>query len=263
MHPMLTIALQASRQASKHILRAFDQPDRISISEKSANDFVTDVDTFAEQVIIEQIQQAYPSHSILAEEHGTIEGDEYTWIIDPLDGTTNFIHGIPHFAISIAIKKNHDLIAGLIFDPIRNELFTATKGGGARLNHRRIRVSNIAKISQALIGTGFPFRDKHHIGPYLSTFSHLLPQTSDIRRSGSASLDLAYVACGRLDGFWEPSLKAWDMAAGALLIQEAGGMLCDFNGEQDFLSNGCIIAGNPKIHKQLAHSVMETLHEKH
>ena len=161
MHPMLTIALQASRQASKQILRAFDQPDRITITEKTSNDFVTDVDTLAEQIIIEHIQKAYPSHSILSEEHGKIDGDEYCWIVDPLDGTTNFIHGIPHFAISIAVKKQDEMIVSLIFDPIRNELFTATKGGGTQLNHRRIRVSNTTRLAQALIGTGFPFRDSN------------------------------------------------------------------------------------------------------
>ena len=263
MHPMLNIAFQASRKASKHMLRSFDQLERVSISEKTDNDFVTDVDTFVEKLIIEHIKEAYPDHSILAEESGLIEGNEYCWIIDPLDGTHNYIHGIPHFAISIAVKKNEELLVGLIYDPIRNELFTATKGAGAELNHRRMRVSSTPSLKQALIGTGFPFRDQHHIEPYLKTFGCLLPQTADIRRTGSAALDLAYIASGRLDGFWEPSLKPWDMAAGALMIKEAGGMLCDFNGEQDYLSSGAIIAGNPKICKQLSHFVMETLHQQH
>ena len=261
MHPLLNIAIQAARQASKHILRGFDQLDRVKITEKSANDFVSDIDIEAEKIIIELIQQAYPSHSILSEEHGLIEGDEYCWIIDPLDGTANFIHGIPHFAVSIAVKKGKETIIGMIYDPIRNELFTATHGAGAHINSRRIRVSTISSLKQALVGTGFPFRSKQHVGPYLTTFNNLLPDVSDIRRAGSAALDLAYVACGRLDGFWEASLESWDMAAGVLMIQEAGGFLCDFNKEKHYLDNGNIIAANGKLFKELSKRIIDVLHD--
>ena len=260
-HPLLNIATEAARSASKIILRFMDHIESIEINEKDINDIVTEVDKHSEQEIIYQIQKAYPDHSILSEECGHIEGNHFTWIIDPLDGTNNYVHGFPHFAISIAVKVEDRLEIGLVYDPIRNELFTAARGQGAHLNNRRIRVSECKKLENALIGTGFPYKKKQHIKPYLNVFESIFLSASGIRRAGSAALDLAYVAAGRLDGFWEASLNEWDMAAGTLLIQEAGGMLSDFQGETNYLFTGNIIAGNPKIHKSIQELLKKSLQE--
>jgi len=260
-HPLINIATEAARSASKIILRYMDQMERIEITEKNINEIVTEVDILAEEEIIYHIQKAHPEHSILAEERGHIEGNEYCWIIDPLDGTTNYVHSFPHFAISIAVKNGDKMEIGLIYDPIRNELFTAARGQGAHLNNRRIRVSDCKKMENAVIGTGFPFKKKQQIKPYLNTFESIFLNASGLRRAGAAALDLAYVASGRLDGFWEASLKEWDMAAGTLLIQEAGGMLSDFQGEDNYLYSGNIIAGNPKIYKSLLELVKTSLKE--
>lgn len=264
MHPMLNIAIQAVRQSSKIILRYVDQMDKIEVSEKSQNDLVTQVDRLSEEAIIEIIREKYPNHTILAEESGlkTSEQSEYCWIIDPLDGTKNFVHGFPQFAISIALTRNHQLEIAAVYDPIRQELFTATRGQGAYLNSRRIRVSQVKKMGDALIGTGFPFRDKSHFTFYLNTFQAVFPKASGVRRAGAAALDLAYVAAGRLDGFWEAALKPWDMAAGVLMIKEAGGMVSDFQNEGNFLNNGNIVAGNPKIHKELVALIQQSLQLK-
>lgn len=256
MHPMLNIAIQAARQASRTILRFFDQPDKIEISQKDKNDFVTQVDKLSEEIIIAEIQKAYPHHAILSEEIGVLKkggriSDEYCWIIDPLDGTRNFIHGYPHFAISIAVTKKNVLELGMIYDPIRQELFTATRGKGAYLNSRRMRISDTKKLESALIGTGFPFCDKSNTKKYLSDFENIFMQCGDIRRAGSAALDLAYVAAGRLDGFWESNLKIWDIAAGALMIKEAGGTITDFAETEQYLQSGQVAAGNLKIQKEL------------
>lgn len=253
MHPMLNIAIQAARQASKIILRFVDQLDKVTVAQKSLNDFVTQVDKLSEEIIITEIQKAYPKHSILAEESGeTNSSSEFTWIIDPLDGTRNFMHGVPHFAISIAIMKKNQVEMGMIYDPIRQELFTATRGQGAYLNSRRIRVSETTKMATALIGTGFPFRDKNNndLRMYVEKFEKVLLVCGDMRRAGAASLDLAYVAAGRLDGYWESDLKIWDVAAGCLMIKEAGGSVTDFQGGDQYLQ-GNIVSGNPKIHKEL------------
>lgn len=260
-HPLITIATEAARSASKIILRYMDHMERIEITEKNVNEVVTEVDMLSEEIIIEHIQNAYPDHSILAEERGLIEGNQYCWIIDPLDGTTNYVHSIPHFAISIAVKNGDKMEIGLVYDPIRNELFTAAHGQGAHLNNRRIRVSDCKKMENAVIGTGFPYKKKQHIKPYLKAFESIFLSASGLRRAGAAALDLAYVAAGRLDGFWETSLKEWDMAAGTLLIQEAGGMLSDFQGEDNYLYTGNIIAGNPKMYKSLLELVKTSLKE--
>ncbi len=250
MKPILNNALSAARQASKIILHKFDRLDTIKISEKGHNDFVTEVDQAAERVIIETLKDIYPEHSFLGEESGQSDGDpDALWIIDPLDGTTNFIHGIPHFCISIAFQEKGKVQHGLIYDPIRQELFTASRGEGARLDDRRLRVSNCSTLDQALIGTGFPAKQTHQINHYLKTFEAIFPKTRGIRRGGSAALDLAYVAAGRLDGFWELSLKPWDVAAGVLMIQEAGGLVGDVLGQTDYLQHGSIVAGNSKIFK--------------
>lgn len=255
MHPTLNIAIKAARRAATVINRASTQLDILPVQSKSPNDFVTEVDRAAEVAIIEVLRDAYPEHSILAEESGASGESEYQWIIDPLDGTTNFIHGFPYYAVSIAQAKNGVLEHAVIFDPTRNELFAATKGAGAYLNDRRIRVSRRTRLSESLIGTGFPFRELEHLDAYLGMFRDLTHKTAGIRRPGAAALDLAYVACGRMDGFWELGLRPWDMAAGALLIQEAGGLVSDLAGNSGFMESGNIVAGTPKVFAQLVAAI--------
>jgi myo-inositol-1(or 4)-monophosphatase len=250
--PLKNIAIEAARAAGVIIIRAMKRMDTIKIAEKKPNDFVTEVDQRVEQEIISIIKKAYPSHSILAEETGASEGDDYQWIIDPIDGTRNFIHGFPHFAVSIAVAYRNKIEHGVIYDPLRQELFTATRGKGAQLNERRIRVSQRKLLQECLFGTGFAYRHEDKDNPVPpKIFETILPTCGDIRRVGAATLDLAYVACGRLDGFWEMGLKPWDMAAGALLIKEAGGIVCDPSGSEDYLKTGSIVAANPTIIRQL------------
>lgn len=252
MHATLNIAVKAARRAATIITRASTQLDLLTVHSKSPNDFVTEVDRAAEQAIIEVLRDAFPGHGILAEESGESGPEsEFTWIIDPLDGTTNFIHGFPQYAISIAQTKNGVLEHALVYDPTRNELFTASRGSGAFLNDRRIRVSRRTRLNECLIGTGFPFRRFDHVDAYLAMFKELTQKTAGIRRPGAAALDLAYVASGRLDAFWEMGLAPWDMAAGVLLIQEAGGLVSDFAGDANHLGTGNVVAGSPKIFGQL------------
>lgn len=251
LHPTLNIAVKAARQAGNVILRHLDRIDSLTIEAKARNDFVTEVDKLAEAEIIRVIKAAFPDHAILAEESGSQAGTSCQWIIDPLDGTTNYLHGYPQFSVSIALSREGVLEQGVIFDPLRSEMFTASRGRGAQLNNRRIRVSNVIKLRDALLGTGFPFRAMKHLDPWLRTFRVMLMQTNGVRRAGSAALDLAYVACGRFDGFWELGLEPWDMAAGCLLIQEAGGLITDFENTQQHLTSGNIIAANPNIHSQM------------
>jgi myo-inositol-1(or 4)-monophosphatase len=256
MHPMLNIAIRAARAAGTVIYRSMDKVDNLKITSKAANDFVSDVDRQAELTIIEIIKKAYPNHAIKAEESGELSGDEkFQWIIDPLDGTTNFLHGFPQFAVSIAFKQNGRLSQGVVFNPVNQELFTASRGEGAMLNDRRIRVSKQKSLEGALLGTGFPFKEQRHLDSYLATFKALFPMTSGIRRPGSAALDLAYVASGRLDGFWEIALNDWDMAAGALLISEAGGLIGDFSGDENYLETGNVVAGTPKVFKEILQTI--------
>lgn len=252
MHPTLNIAIKAARRAASIINRASMQMDLVTVESKSGNDFVTSTDRAAEQAIIEVLQDAYPAHGILAEESGQIQPQaEYQWIIDPLDGTTNFIHGFPQFAVSIALSKNGVLEHGVVYDTLRNEMFTASKGAGAFLNDRRIRVSKRTRLTEALIGTGFPFREEQDVDAYLTVFKEVCVRTAGIRRPGAAALDLAWLASGRIDGFWEAGLKPWDMAAGILLIQEAGGLVSDFGGGESYLRSGQLVAGSPKVFTQL------------
>ncbi|CAH9019405.1 inositol monophosphatase family protein [Candidatus Nitrosacidococcus sp. I8] len=255
MHPLLNIATQAARNAGNIIVRSLDRVNYLEITEKGRNDFVSDVDRFAEQEIIKTIHKAYPHHNILAEEGGELTGhnnkEEVTWIIDPLDGTTNFLHGFPQFSVSIGITYQDQLQHGLVYDPLRQEIFTASKGSGAFLNDRRVRVSKQQGLEGALLGTGFPFKKQHYLDTYLATFKALFPYVSDIRRPGSAALDLAYVASGRLDGFWEMDLAPWDIAAGILLIREAGGFVTDFTGGHDCFTTGSVIAGTPSVQKEI------------
>lgn len=249
MHPLLNIAIQAARQASKTLLRYMDRVDSLVINRKANYDFVTEVDRRSEQEIIQVIHKAYPDHAILGEESGYTEGNDYCWVIDPLDGTSNYIHGFPHFSISIAVKNQNQLEVGVIYDPVRNELFTAARGQGAALNERRIRVSSANKLADALIGTGFPHRAMEYFPAYLKSFEQVSLQCAGVRRAGSAALDLAYVAAGRLDAYWEGHIKEWDLAAGVLLVKEAGGMVGDFQNDKNYLENGQIIAAGPKIYK--------------
>ena len=252
MHPILNIAVKAARRAGTVINRASMDLDKIEVRSKSPNDFVTEVDRAAEQAIIEVISDAYPEHAILAEESGDTGGEsEFQWIIDPLDGTTNFIHGFPQYAISIALAERGIVQQAVVYDPTRNELFTASRGRGAFLNDRRVRVSKRVKLQECLLGTGFPFKQMDNIDAYLGMFKELSGKTAGLRRPGSAALDLAYTACGRTDGFFEIGLAPWDMAAGVLLVTEAGGLASDFAGEGDYLKTGNLVAGTPKVFTQL------------
>ena len=253
MHPMLNIAIKAARRAGSIINRAALDRTKLEVRSKRANDFVTQVDKAAESAIIDIIRQAYPDHAILGEESGALEGKkiEYRWIIDPLDGTTNYIHGFPQYCVSIALEHRGAIEHGVVYDPSRNELFTASKGGGAFLDDRRIRVTKCANLKDALVGTGFPFKEMSRVDLYFRQLRELMQTSSGVRRAGAAALDLAYVAAGRLDAFWELGLAPWDMAAGALLIQEAGGMVGDLKGDTGWLENGDIAAATPKVFTQL------------
>lgn len=252
MHPILNIAVKAARRAGSIINRASMDPEKIEIHAKQPNDFVTEVDRAAEAAIIEVIREAYPEHAILAEESGDTGAESDTqWIIDPLDGTTNFIHGFPQYAVSIALAERGIVQHGVVYDPGRNELFTASRGRGAFLNDRRIRVSRRTKLNETLIGTGFPFKKMDNMDAYLGMFREIAEKTAGMRRPGAAALDLAYTACGRTDGFFEIGLMPWDMAAGVLLVTEAGGLASDFAGEGDYLKTGNLVAGSPKVFTQL------------
>ncbi len=247
MHPTLTTAVKAARRAGQIITRASQDVDMLNVSSKRQNDFVTEVDRAAEDAIIAILREAYPDHAILAEESGESGESDYRWIIDPLDGTTNFIHGMPQYAVSIALEHRGQMQSAVVFDPVRNELFTASRGRGAFLNDRRIRVSRRAKLSEALVGTGFPYRVFDHVDAYLGMFRDLMEKTSGLRRPGAAALDLAYVACGRFDAFFEIGLSPWDIAAGSLLVSEAGGLVGNLTGETGYMESGNMVASTPRI----------------
>ena len=248
MQPMANIALRAARAAADFIAQSFDRPDERQVEAKGLNDFVSDVDRHAEELIISAIRQTYPDHAILAEESGTTQGEsEYTWIIDPLDGTLNFLQGIPHFCVSIAVRNGNHMEHGVIIDPIRHEEFVASRGHGAQLNGKRIRVSERAKLGECVLGTGIPPHETgKRLEPYMRQLSGFTGECRAIRRGGSAALDLAYVAAGRLDGFWEMGLSRWDIAAGIVLIREAGGFVSDLAGGETYLETGDIAAANPR-----------------
>lgn len=259
MQPMTHIALRAARQAGEVIARATEQLDTVVVEQKGINDFVTEVDKAAEQEVIYHIKKAHPDHSFLGEEGG-IQGEansDYQWIIDPLDGTTNFIRGIPHFSVSIACLYKGQLEHAVVLNPMTREEFTASRGSGAQLNGKRIRVSGLNSLEGSLIGTGIPYksRSEEHIPAYMKSLEAVSKQTAGIRRAGSAALDLAYVAAGRLDAFWEIGLNKWDIAAGALLIREAGGLISDFKGGNNYMDSGNIVSGNPKCFKALLQTV--------
>ena len=255
MHAMLNTAVKAARRAGAIINRASNDLDLLTVRTKRENDFVSEVDHKAEQAIIDTLLTAYPKHAILAEESGETGKSEFQWVIDPLDGTTNFLHGFPQYAVSIALLHKGQLDQAVIFEPTRNELYTASRGRGAFLNDRRIRVGRRDKLQDALISTGFPYRDFTHLDAYTGMFRDLVQKTSGLRRPGSAALDLAWVAAGRTDGFFEIGLNPWDVAAGCLLVQEAGGLVSDFTGESGYLKSGNIVAGSPKIFAQLLKAI--------
>ncbi len=252
---MLNTAVKAARRAGAIINRASVDLEKLNVRVKRDNDFVSEVDQTAEQAIIDTLLTTYPKHAILAEESGAIGESEYQWIVDPLDGTTNFLHGFPQYSVSIALLHKGQISQAVVYDPVRNELFTASRGSGAFLNDRRIRVSKRDQLKSALIGTGFPFRDFTHLDAYLGMFRDLVQNTSGLRRPGSAALDLAWVAAGRSDGFFELGLNVWDIAAGCLLVLEAGGLVSDIAGGERYLESGHVVAGAPKVFVPLLQTI--------
>ena len=254
MHPMLNIAVRAARAGGKIITRNFDRLDRVRVTEKSAKDFVSDVDRQAEAAIIEVLYKAFPDHGFLAEESGEHAGQSaegYRWIIDPLDGTTNYLHGFPQFAVSIALAQGKRIEQAVVYNPLSQDLYTASRGAGAELNNRKIRVSHCKSLSTALLGTGLPFREGDNFDAEFAVLRELAEKTVGIRRPGAAALDLAAVAAGQFDGFYESNLQAWDIAAGALLVREAGGLVTDLQGGEDWLGSGSIVAATPKLLPEL------------
>lgn len=260
MHPMLRKAIEAARLAGESIRHYANQVQKLDVENKAHNDFVSKVDREAENIIIRLLQRAYPDHAFFGEESGKQGDGDYEWIIDPLDGTTNFLYGVPQYSVSVALKYKGRLSVGVVYDPLRDEMFAAARGEGATLNGRRIRVSERSSMSNALLGTGIPFRPNQDLGLYLQTMKALLPDTAGVRRLGSAALDLAYVASGRFDGFWEFGLNEWDIAAGVLLVQEAGGLISDMRGNNTHLTTGNVVAANPKVFREMLkrlHPIMQ------
>jgi len=259
MHPMLNIAIRAARKAGNHIAKSLETPEKIEASQKGMNDFVTNVDKEAENLIVSTIKNSYPEHSIIAEEGGLIEGKDkdVQWIIDPLDGTTNFVKGLPHFAVSIAVRIKGKTEVACVYNPMLNELFTAQRGSGAQLNNSRIRVKQIKDLQGAVLATGFPFKQKQHAESYVKIVGSLFAECSDFRRTGSAALDLCYLASNRVDGYFELGLKPWDMAAGELIAREAGAILTDFAGGTDYMTSGNIVGSSPRGVKAILKHIRE------
>lgn len=257
--PVLNIAIGAARKAGSVILRHLGRVEAIPVTDKGRFDFVSEVDRQAEAEIVRELKRTYPEHAILAEESGASGRSRYTWIIDPLDGTSNFLHGFPHFAVSIALAEAGTVQVGVVYDPLRDELYTALRGGGAFLNERRLRVNQKPTLVGALLATGFPARQRSHLPRQLRMVRALLAEAEDLRRTGSAALDLCYVAAGRLDGFFEAGLKPWDLAAGALIVREAGGLCCDFEGGELDLDRGTIVAANIKLAAAMVARIKPTL----
>ncbi|WP_445400116.1 inositol-1-monophosphatase [Zobellella sp. An-6] len=263
MHPMLNIAVRAARNAGQVIVKGFANPDNLETRQKGQSDFVTNVDLDAENAVVNTIRKSYPEHTIIGEECGELVGsnNDYQWIIDPLDGTTNFMRGIPHFAVSIALRVKGRTEQAVVYDPIRDELFTASRGAGAQLNGYRIRTGKAKDLTNTVLATGFPFKQKHQADAYLAMFKAMFVQCADIRRAGAASLDLAYVAAGRVDGYWELGLKPWDSAAGSLIAREAGAIVTDFVGGHNHERSGNLVCANPKVLKAMLASIREHLPE--
>jgi len=263
MHPILNVATKAAREAGRIINRASQDVGALKVQTKDYNDFVSEVDRAAEQAIIDVLKEAYPTHGFFGEESGKTNTEaDSIWIIDPLDGTTNFLHNFPCYCVSIALQEKGVLTQAVIYDPVHNDLFTATKGRGAFLNDKRIRVTNRSKLQDGLISTGFPFKDFSYMDVYVDIFKDMAKKTSGLRRPGSAALDLAYVAAGYTDGFFEINLSPWDIAAGALLVQEAGGIVGDFEGNESWLQTGNIVAANPKVFGQMLQVIAPHLTER-
>ena len=255
MHALLNVAVMAARRAGAVLIRNLVKLEKLKVEVKGHNDYVSEADRAAERAVIDVIQKHYPGHAIVAEESGKT-GDpasDTVWIIDPLDGTTNYLHGFPVFAVSIGVQVAGRMAHGVVYDPMRQELFTASRGAGAQLDEHKIRVSGQAEMERALIGTGFPFRQAdYEMGPYLDMLGKIIRNTSGVRRPGAAALDLCYVAAGRLDAFWETGLAPWDLAAGSLIIREAGGIISGLDGSEDYLETGHVLCGTPKIYSGLA-----------
>ncbi|WP_315924626.1 inositol monophosphatase family protein [Mesorhizobium sp. SP-1A] len=250
---LLNVMVQAAMKAGRSLSRDFGEVQNLQVSMKGPGDYVSQADRKAEEIVFSELSKARPGYSFLMEERGAVEGDDaqHRWIVDPLDGTTNFLHGIPMFSVSIALERQGQIVAGVIYNPALDELYTAERGGGAFMNDRRLRVAARAKLSDCVIGCGVPHLGRGHHGNFLIELRNVMGEVSGIRRMGSAALDLAYVAAGRMDGFWENNLSAWDVAAGILLIREAGGFVSDLSGGQDMLDSGSIVAGNEVIHRAL------------
>jgi len=257
MNPMLNIAIRAARRAGNVIAKNYERRDDIQTSKKGINDYVTSVDKAAEAEIIEIIQKSYPDHTIISEERGALEGkdSDIQWVIDPLDGTTNFVKGLPHFSVSIAIRVKNRTEVGVVYDPIRNELFTAVRGEGAKLNEVRLRVDSQNELNGAILATGFPFKQPSLMPTQFAIMNNLIDEAADFRRTGSAALDLCYVASGRVDGYFEMGLKPWDCAAGDLIVREAGGLVCDFNAGHGYLRSGNIVAAPARILKEMMNKI--------
>ena len=264
MNPMLNIAIRAARKAGNVIAKNYERRDDIQTSKKGINDYVTSVDKAAEAEIIEIIQKSYPDHTIISEELGALEGkdSDIQWVIDPLDGTTNFVKGLPHFSVSIAIRVKNRTEVGVVYDPIRNELFTAVRGEGAKLNEVRLRVDSQNELNGAILATGFPFKQPSLMPTQFAIINNLIDEAADFRRTGSAALDLCYVASGRVDGYFEMGLKPWDCAAGDLIVREAGGLVCDFNAGHGYLRSGNIVAAPARILKEMLNKIQPCLTEQ-
>lgn len=263
MHPMLNIAVRAARKAGDFIAKSAENTDNIEVTLKSPNDFVSNIDKSAEQIIIDVIKKSYPEHSIVSEEAGLISGKDkdYQWIIDPLDGTNNFIKNFPHYSVSIAMRIKGRTEIACVYDPIRNELFTAQRGSGAQLNSKRIRIANTRDLSGTVIATGFPFKAKQHSESFMKVVSALFIECADFRRTGSPALDLCYVAASRVDGFFELGLKPWDIAAGELIAREAGVLCTDFAGGTNYIQSGNIVAAGPKVLKGILAKIRDNANE--
>jgi myo-inositol-1(or 4)-monophosphatase len=261
MQPTLNIAVRAARSGGRVLLRYLEHVEKLDVRAKSHNDFVSEVDRRAEEAILQVLRATYPDHAILAEESGAHGKSDFEWVVDPLDGTTNYLHGFPQFSVSVALRHRGRLECGVVYDPLREEMFTAARGAGAQLNERRVRVANRQSLDGALIGTGFPFREQRHLDAYLGMFKTMIQATAGVRRPGSAALDFAYVACGRTDGFWEVGLSEWDFAAGALLVSEAGGTVSDLAGGTRHFETGNVMAGNLKVHGAMVQALRPHLSE--
>ncbi len=257
---LIHVMAAAALKAAKGLIRDFVEVDQLQVSIKGPGEFVSNADLKAERILKAELQRARPGYGFLMEEGGEIAGDgRHRWIVDPLDGTTNFLHGLPFFAISIALERDGELVAGVIYEPIRDEMFWTEKGVGAYVNERRLRVSGRRRLAEAVIGTGMPYLDGSDHGAYLATLAPIMAATSGVRRYGVASLDLAYVAAGRLDGFWEFGLSPWDIAAGLLMVREAGGYATDFAGAHGLPPSGDVLAANDHLHQPLLKLVTEAL----